>query len=520
MLADGTPASVDVRAEARAPQTDATLGVPLPVPPALVAKHRLVTLGDSLTHGFQSGAIYNTEISYPRIIAWEMGWDDQFRYPKYGGPGGLPVNIEFLLRRLEREFGNELNWWELASAAFSVRSTMDEIEDYWERGAGAHPLPINGIHHNLGIYGWDVRDALSRTATFCAQAIQTPKDDWLSQIVENANDRAALRVLPRVAPGAAAGLSSVDAAQALGQDGGIETLIVFLGANNALGTILHAKVRWSQAGASGKDYQDLKLKQAFTVWDPEHFRVELQELEQRIAQIPALNVIWATVPHVTIAPLARGVGRKVAPGSRYFPFYTRPWIDDDHFDPKDDPRITENEARAIDSAIDQYNEDIVDVVKRARTAGRRWFLLDMAGVLDRLAARRYMEDPLARPAWWQPYELPPALQQLVPPPNAKFFTSGPAGRSAGGIFSLDGVHPTTIGYGIIAQEFINVMQLAGVPFHFGDGFTPRHGPVLVDFKRLIALDTLISNPPHSLSSDLKLIGWFDQRIDFFKRLFA
>ena len=35
-----------------------------------------MTIGDSLTHGFQSGAIYNTQISYPRIIAWEMGWSE------------------------------------------------------------------------------------------------------------------------------------------------------------------------------------------------------------------------------------------------------------------------------------------------------------------------------------------------------------------------------------------------------------------------------------------------------------
>ncbi|HVR64345.1 MAG TPA: hypothetical protein VMU50_20735 [Polyangia bacterium] len=477
-----------------------------------------MTLGDSLTHGFQSGAIFNTEISYPRIIAWELGWGDQFRDPRYGGPGGLPINIELLIRRLEQQFGDKVDWWELAHAAFSLRSIMDEIEDYWERGPGAQPPTLAGINHNLGMYGWDLRDAMSRTSAICRRAIVTPKDDWISQIVENASDRAALRVLPAYS-GEGPGMSTVDAAEALGEDGGIETLIVFLGANNALGAVIDLEVTWSQAGASGEDYRDLQKKAAFTVWDPLHFKAELVELDRRIRAINAQHVIWGTVPHVTIAPLARGVGSKVRPDSRYFPYYTRPWIDDASFDPADDPHLTENEARAVDSAIDQYNDFIVAGVAQARREGHDWYLLDVAGILDRLASKRYIDSPAARPAWWRPYDLPPALAALSPRPNSWFFQSGPDGRQQGGLFSLDGVHPTTIAYGIVAQEFINVMQLAGVPFFFGDGRTLRPGSVKVDFQRLIALDTLIKDPPRSLSNDLRLVGWFDQKIDLFKRLF-
>jgi hypothetical protein len=283
--------------------------------------------------------------------------------------------------------------------------------------------------------------------------------------------------------------------------------------------VLHLQVEWSQAGASGKDYQDLEKKKAFTVWDPEHFAVELAELERQVMEIDARHVIWTTVPHVTISPIARGVAGKVAPHSRYFPYYTRPWIKDSEFDPRDDEHITEAQARAIDSAIDQYNTAISSMVRRARQRGTDWYLLDLAGVLDRLAVRRYIEDPAARPDWWTPYDLPPALQQLRPVPDSRFFGAGPEGRTQGGLFSLDGVHPTTIAYGIIAQEFIQVMQLAGVRFHYGDQKTERSGPVLVDFNRLIAQDTLICDPPRSFSSDLALLGWVDDKIDFFKRLF-
>ena len=247
-----TPASVKVKTESRPPETDPRLGIPVAPGAAKPGTHRLVTLGDSLTHGFQSGAIYNTEVSYPRIIAWEMGWSESFRYPRYGGPGGLPINIEYLVRRLEGQFGDKLDWWELASAAFSVRSCMDEIEDYWERGAGAQPLKATGINHNLGIYGWDIRDALDRTSGYCAKAIKKPKDDWITQIVEDANDRAALRVLPPLKNDKDPGLSTVDAAEELGKDGGIETLIVFLGANNALGSVLALDAVWSQGGLNRK----------------------------------------------------------------------------------------------------------------------------------------------------------------------------------------------------------------------------------------------------------------------------
>ena len=79
---------------------------------------------------------------------------------------------------------------------------------------------------------------------------------------------------------------------------------------------------------------------------------------------------------------------------------------------------------------------------------------------------------------------------------------------------MDGVHPTTIGYGILAQELINVMQQhAGVKLYLGDGRTERLGPVRVKFGRLIDRDTLISSPPRSLTSNVRLIGWIDRTLD-------
>ncbi len=518
MLDRKTPKSVHIRLRARKPVTDPTLGVTVAVSAVGTPRHRLVTIGDSLTHGFQSGAIYHTDVSYPMIIAREMGWDTRFRHPHYFGRGGLPLNIEFIIRQLQRDYGDKVDWWELPSALFKVHHLLAEIDDWWERGPGSVVPNEAGINHNLAIYGWDLRDTLSRTADTEAQAIKEPKEGGLFPTIQNANERAALRVLASARDSKGRALTPLGAAAALAAEGsredgtgdGIETLIVFLGANNALGSVVKLKVRWSKDSA----YEDLKKKTHFTVWDPDHFAEELKEVVAQVKNIRARHVIWTTVPHVTIAPVARGVGKKVRPGSRYFPYYTRPWIADADFDPTVDPHITEQEARAVDSAIDQYNDAIVARVKTARQQGKDWYVLDVAGLLDRLAFRRYEKDRTARPPWWTKYQLPPALTQLSPKPDSRFFRAGPEGRTAGGLFSLDGVHPTTIAYGLIAQEFINIMQRAGVKFYMGDRKTERRYPITVDFQRLIKHDTLISSPPRSLTEDLSLIGWLDAKMGF------
>jgi hypothetical protein len=452
MRAPNTPPEVVIRVEPRKPVTDPTLGIAVNVNRDEIPLHRLVTIGDSITHGLQSGAIFNTEISYPMMIAWEMGWDEQLRHPdSYNGWGGLPLNIEWLTRQLERQFGNEVNWWQLGATAFSVRQFMDDVEDHWERGHGSRIPNRKGINHNLGIYGWKVGDIISRNADICESDIKKPKDNLFSQLVENANERAALRVLNMARDSSNNALTPVQAAKALGENGGIETLIVMIGANNALRSVIELRVQWSNNA-------DLQTQERFTVWNPIHFKAQLDKVVTEVKEINARHVIWATVPHVTFAPIARGVQNKVRPGSRYFPYYTRPWIEDKDFDPKDDPKITAQEARAIDSAIDQYNDDITNAVKEARNQSKDWYLFDLAGLLDRLASRRYIDDPMARPDWWTKYELPSELHSLSPVPDSGFFTSDATGRVKGGLFSLDGIHPTTIAYGLVAQELINIMQ--------------------------------------------------------------
>jgi hypothetical protein len=514
LLDPNTPAEVIIRLEARKPETDPKLGIPVPPPDGREARQRLVVLGDSLSHGFQSAAIFNTDLSFPAIIARELAWFDSFRYPQYRAFGGLPLNLEYLARELELKYGAEISWWELASAVFTVHNLLDQIRVYWEHGPGSHVPQINGIMHNLAVSGFDIRDLMACTADTERAAMTQSQNPLFHPLVNNAGQLMALYVLDSARdPATGQALTSVQAAKAHGADGGIETLIIFIGANNALGTVLDLQVKWSDVG-----YNDPARKGAYNVWRPSHFAAELQELQTQVREVNAQHVIWCTVPHVTIVPIARGIGGKMRPGSRYFPYYTRPWIDEMKFNPAVDPFLTGNQARAIDSAIDMYNDAITEVVRAARQDRRDWLLLDIAGLLDRIAARRYLLDPAARPKWWTPYQLPPQIAALTPTPDSRFMACDPQGRTAGGIFSLDGVHPTTIVYAILAQEFMNVMQAAGVVFYHADGMTPRTAPVLTDFGWAIQRDTLISDPPKSVTNDLNFLGWANQLLDWMKGL--
>jgi hypothetical protein len=67
----------------------------------------------------------------------------------------------------------------------------------------------------------------------------------------------------------------------------------------------------------------------------------------------------------------------------------------------------------------------------------------------------------------------------------------------------------------LAQEVIKVMELAGVVFLGRDG-QRREDPAIVDFERLLAADTLISQPPAAISNTLSLLGWLDDRLGWVK----
>lgn len=478
-----TPPEVIVTDRVAPPFPDPTLGIGVEAAAGSAPAHPLVALGDSLTHGVMSGAVFRTELSFPALLAGALGLD-RFDVPRYGGPlDGLPANLEALTRRLEAKVGTRLRWWELPRAVLAARSLLDANEDHWERGPGRTPPSNSPRYANLGIYGWDLRDALSikpgRLRARLAAADRS--DQFFAFTPVRDNDLAALVVLDPFGEA-----SQIGAAAALGRDGGgIGTLLVTLGANNVLDAVVNKAVRWSDTG-----FDQLDTKDRYNVWRPSHFALEYQRLAAELEAIAAQRVVLATVPHVTIAPFAKGVnperpGQKWHAGSRYFPFYTDPWLSDRRFDPRKHRHLTHRQARALDSAVDQYNQAIAAVVADARRAGRDWLVFDLCGLLDRLAHRRYLADEGAQSAnGIEPYPLPAPLASLEPVPDTRFFLSDDRGRLQGGLFSLDGIHPSAVGYGIVANELAGLLRATGLAV-----------PGDVDFAALLAQDTLLSAPP-------------------------
>ena len=496
-----TPPEVVVTDQIRPRITDSTLGVPLGVPGPSVPsvpdppRHELVAVGDSLTHGMSSGAVFHTGLSWPALVAQSLGMG--LVVPAYGGPlDGLPLNIEKLLRDLQAKFGSKLNLLEMAELPFELHTLADANEDYWERGGGSRPPRTDLRYENVSVYGWDVRDCLSSTTARALANIAShpPHDDLLGAKPDNDNDIAAASVLAPFGSAAA----QIDAAASHGHDGGIGTLIVVLGANNALRSVVQKSVVWS-----GPRFQDLDHKGTYTVWNPVHFQAEYAELVRRLQTIPAHRVLLATVPHVTVAPIATGVnpahpGKKWREGSRYFPYYTDPWIAEKDFRPEKNRHITHQQVRAVDSAIDQYNDTIQDHVRRARGEGRDWHLVDLCGILDGVAYRRYLDDDTAAAAQaaWQSYPLPAPIADL----DTRFYRSDETGRLQGGLFGLDAVHPTTAGYGIIAQAVLDVLSSAGIT---SSG---------IDFTQLLIQDTLNSSPPALFNRIFTLLAPFLTRL--------
>ncbi len=504
-----TPPDVDVTDTVPAPFPDPTAGEPLgrprrpPAPPPAAPTHPLVTIGDSVTHGVTSGAVFRTELSWPALVAKSLGLaisapgsEAGFAIPRYKGPlGGLPMNIEGLLRQLQKTFGDDLSLFEKLRFPIALQRLLDKNEDYWERGEGSQP-PATGVRYaNLGIYGWDVRDALDYSTERALELKSgSPDDGFFGASPDHDNDIAAASVLAPFGKKA----TQVAAARWHGDNGGIGTLVVALGANNALDAVVSKRVKWSAAG-----YDDLDRKDAYNVWRPTHFATEFGRLVTAIKAIPAVRVVLATVPHVTVAPIAKGVnpdpqrrGKKWRDGSRYFPYFTDPWIGEKDFSPNKHRHITHQQARAIDSAIDQYNLTIVGAVRAARKQGLQWYVLDLCGLLDGLAYRRFENDPTAAAENnWLPYPLPGEIADL----DSRFFLSDRTGRLQGGLFGMDGIHPTTSAYGLVAHELLQVLATAGV------ASTP------IDFAALRGKDTLNADPPALVKSMMGLIAPFATR---------
>ncbi len=167
----------------------------------------------------------------------------------------------------------------------------------------------------------------------------------------------------------------------------------------------------------------LDERNEYNLWSKDHFEAEYEVLMEKVHDILSrgksdCKVFIGTVPAVTIAPLAKGVGNsrgekdpfKVLKEATYFDRYTYFLFDHDYAR-RSGNSLTFEEAYEIDTTIAGYNKIVAKLVSsyNRKTKPREgskveYFLVDICDQLLRLAFKRNHGDP--------PYKLPPELIAL------------------------------------------------------------------------------------------------------------
>ncbi len=456
---------------------------------------KLVAIGDSVTEGFLNGSISKTHLAYPAFIANCLG-DTDFKVPDFCGAGGLPLNLEDLLHHLDSK-----NQPDSGHQAQIVQQFMDTIEDYWERGEGTQPASTGPLHRNLSVWGFQIPDCDWLSDELCQQYIEPAVDHPIQQQPEHALYRTVRRTLNPSQSSQYQSLTQLGVAQEIAKRDGIDNLIFWLGSNHCLDTVVQLKVEWSTDDTLN---QPLHLRTA-NLWRPEHFKQVLHRAAEKVSAIGAKNVFVGNVPHVTVPPVSRGVSPGAAPGKEqdadgYYEYYTHFWIWDSEFDPAKHPHLTRSQVREIDATVDEYNRII-----QSEAALQGWHLVDTSAMLDKLAIRRQCGQ--------SQYSFPPELIAALranPQTQGRVMDDGtvlldtryyrldpsaasPSERVKGGLFSLDGAHPSTVGQGLIAYEFLQVMQTVWRQQGESVALEP------LDWSKIVASDSLLTNPPASLA---------------------
>ncbi len=456
---------------------------------------KLVAIGDSLTQGFQSGAIFLTDWSYPAMIARSMNLQipTEFRIPRFPG-SGLPLNIEALLRWMSTQIGPDisLDEWFLHFPLLLNRF-MDDVEDLYERGIGAQPAAFGGVYHNLAVWGFRVADSYTVTSEYAVKQISDAEgfiaDDFLG-LPSAPMYRTARRILnPRYRPDRE-DWTIIDNLAQISKEENIETLIIWLGSNDCLGTVLNLDFRPMDTTTVSSDPAE---RRRWNLTHPEVFRQDFAMLVKHVkANIQAeTQVFVGTIAHVTIPPVTTGI--EPFDGT-YYQYYGRFFANQSNFNHLLQKNLTREQAQYIDAVIDEYNAAIRDIID---AEGPEWHLVEVGAILDVLAVKRnQLQDAPDRPLrnYYASLGITDhPLLRLSPVPNVlRLRTREQGERYAGGLFSLDCFHPSTIGYGIVAEAFLREMQQAGV----GDA-----DPMRLDWADIIAHDTLLQTPP-SLWDDI------------------
>ena len=254
---------------------------------------KLFTIGDSVSQGFMSLAAARTDLSYSALIAGSMNlrFGSEYRYPKWEA-GGLPVNLERVCRSIE-PYGPNIWGPEWLQVIRTINDVVDEAEDYYEREQGAADAPYQDpasagrdvqYFHNVAVQGFDIADSWLVTPELCKRKIDEDGGGGESFFAPNAAFyRTALKVLnPSLDP-------QYDQYSQLewlkkhttDENEGVENLLLWLGANNALGTVVGLKIRQTPNDLDQRPHllsHEEREGAGWTLWHPADFEAEYAEL--------------------------------------------------------------------------------------------------------------------------------------------------------------------------------------------------------------------------------------------------
>ncbi len=456
---------------------------------------RLVAIGDSLTQGVQSGSVFKTELSFPVLIAESMRLNvpNDFRVPRFPG-SGLPFNIEWFLCSMCKKLGHDIEGIEWAELLYHLSGFVDDIEDLYERGAGSKPTAYTGLYHNLAVAGFRVYDSFKVNAKYCACQIKD-KEGWIQDDFLGLPSAPMYRIAQRVLnPGQRKYRNSwtqIDNLKTLNRpEDPVENLILFLGANDCLGTLKDLEIR-DMPERPSSDPQERRERYNLTRAEvfEEDYSTMVSEISNAISD--TTRVFVGNIPHVTIAPIIQGIasdGNSVD-NDGYFPYYGPFFATQEAFNPRWDPHLTADKAQKIDKRIDDFNAIIKKLIQKQ---GERWQIVDICALLDQLAVKRNPETDCPTEVLRNFFhgrggcDHPLLAADLKPTPSVLRFESSEHERISGGFFSLDFFHPTTIGYGLIAEEFLRSMKAVEVE---------GAGPACLNWRQIIKRDSLIQTPP-------------------------
>lgn len=463
---------------------------------------KIFTIGDSISQGFMSGAAANTNLSYSTLLAEALGVSD-YRYLDWDDRFKTKIDLERIFRSLEKKYGSNIRGLEWIGVLPTINNVLDQAEDYFERGSGKVGNPVESPHinkgfHNVAVEGMNVGDAFMVTPNICRKVIEKSKgknDGYLSA-ASSPFYRNAYRVLnPKGKEGEAkfGNYSAVKWLKHVAESEGIENVCLWLGANNALGTVLDLNINQTPNDPANVLKADREKRHGWNLWHPNDFRAEYEKLIEKVKKAMDVNthsdwcVFVGTVPLVTIAPLAKGVGepRKITDPAGtgkdclYYQYYT-------YFPltlesgKKLGKYLKFRDALFIDKTIIKFNKIIREIIdaQNQQLDRKRFHIVDVSARLSEMAWKRNMGEPT--------YKFPEDLEYIYPPLDTKYYHVDRNGNiEKGGIFSLDGIHPSAIGQGLIAWEFLKSMQSAR-PGQL-DGAS-------LNWEKIVASDTLKNRP--------------------------